>query len=184
MNIAVIGWGSLIWDPGELDIQEDWKEDGPEMPVEFARLSSRGRLTLVIHEQAEPVQALWARSAYNELDHAIENLRRREGTCEKHIGNYNFQNDEHDTKFPFILESIKCWGSKQDVDAAIWTDLPSNFTEETDFDGLTEENVIDFLMNSSHVNQENAEEYIRKAPEQVRTTFRPEIENELGWSSR
>lgn len=183
MDIAVLGWGSLIWDPKELEINDDWNEDGPELPIEFARLSGRGRLTLVIHEQADPVQVLWARSASNELDLAIENLKSRERTIETYIGFYNLQNDDHHTQFPFILESIKSWGSSQDVDAAIWTDLPSNFVEETDHDDITEETVIDVLRNSTHINQENAEEYIRKTPEQVRTSFRNTIEEEFGWSS-
>jgi hypothetical protein len=183
MDIAVLGWGSLIWDPSDLNISGDWHENGPELPVEFARLSGRGRLTLVIHEQADPVQVLWARSAYNELDLAIDNLRSRERTIETYIGYYNFQNDEHHTQFPFILDSIKCWGSSQNVDAAIWTDLPSNFLDKTDHDELNKETVIDVLRNSTHINQENAEEYIRKTPEQVCTSFRHTIEEELGWYS-
>jgi hypothetical protein len=48
MKIAVLGWGSLIWQPRELRISLPiWKTDGPELPVEFARVSMDGRLTLV-----------------------------------------------------------------------------------------------------------------------------------------
>jgi hypothetical protein len=48
MKIAVIGWGSLIWCPGSLRIQTAWHNDGPSLPIEFARILKDGRLTLVI----------------------------------------------------------------------------------------------------------------------------------------
>jgi hypothetical protein len=48
MKIACIGWGSLIWDNGNLDSKGDWQNDGPMIPVEFARQSKNGRITLVI----------------------------------------------------------------------------------------------------------------------------------------
>lgn len=39
-KIAVIGWGSLIWCPKGLKIRDKWKNDGPKLPIEFARISS------------------------------------------------------------------------------------------------------------------------------------------------
>jgi len=48
VKIAVIAWGSLVWDPRDLDIEPEWREDGPLLPVEFARFSGRERLTLVL----------------------------------------------------------------------------------------------------------------------------------------
>lgn len=49
MAIAILGWGSLIWCPGNLRIRGPWRHDGPVLPIEFARISADGRLTLVVH---------------------------------------------------------------------------------------------------------------------------------------
>ena len=50
MKIAILGWGSLIWQPKDLkfDANIGWKEKGPILPIEFARISKDGRLALVI----------------------------------------------------------------------------------------------------------------------------------------
>jgi len=39
-RIAILGWGSLIWDVrAEFDDQHDeWHDDGPELPLETFRL--------------------------------------------------------------------------------------------------------------------------------------------------
>ncbi len=47
-KIGIIGWGSLIWDPRGLPIKCKWHKNGPELPIEFSRISQDGRLTLVI----------------------------------------------------------------------------------------------------------------------------------------
>jgi hypothetical protein len=44
MNIACLGWGSLIWKPCALPIASDWFNDVPELPIEFARLGDSGEL--------------------------------------------------------------------------------------------------------------------------------------------
>ncbi len=73
MEIAVIGWGSLIWCPGSLRIKTKWRSEGPDLPIEFARISSDGRLTLVIHRLAGTAPLL-AISELETLTEARENL--------------------------------------------------------------------------------------------------------------
>jgi len=51
-EIAILGWGSLLWDPcEEFDRWHDkWRYDGPILKLEFSRISTkRGEaLTLIV----------------------------------------------------------------------------------------------------------------------------------------
>ena len=39
-EIVVLGWGSLVWNPGDLMLKDGvWHEDGPPLPLEFSRVS-------------------------------------------------------------------------------------------------------------------------------------------------
>ena len=92
MKIAVLGWGSLIWSHKNLKIKDkNWKEDSPELPIEFARVSNDGRLTLVIYEgylerKERWVKTLWTEMDVESIEEAILNLGKREGTSCRKIG--------------------------------------------------------------------------------------------------
>ena len=102
-TIAILGWGSLIWQPKELELDKEfgWKEDGPTLPIEFARISKDGRLTLVITENGTKVPVLYALSNYQNLDEAVLNLAVREGSGRRSIRSYDKTKDEfsHDVFF-------------------------------------------------------------------------------------
>lgn len=132
LKIAVIGWGSLLWDPRELNTRGEWQNDGPSLPLEFARISSRGteheRLTLVICPEGAICQTFWCYSGLNNISAAIENLRARERCARSSIhfiGNLDSPNSAPE-------EIVKKWLSqKPEIDAAIWTGLDSNWSELT-----------------------------------------------------
>jgi len=191
MKITVLGWGSLIWNPrrnsGELYLANNkWSPDGPWLPIEFARLSGDKRLTLVLFPTAEKVQVLWALMATDDLEEAIENLRKVEGIPAHRKNKIGFVNvpsgEQRSGVIPDIADNIRRWTDRKNVDAVIWTDLSSNFESETG-KKTTEKNVISYLR-CLKVDSERprAEEYIRKAPAQIRTRFRSTIEKELGWT--
>lgn len=175
-NIACLGWGSLIWNPGTLPIRRYWFDDGPLVPVEFARRSQDGRITLVIVPGARPVRVLWALMDAEAHDDALEQLRKREGIgtnkVNEHVGGW-----PHGTKD--AIPGIEEWAHARDLDGVIWTALPAKFggKERTP----SEDEVIIHLRGLRGTQRDTAERYIRRAPRQIDTVYRRRIEAEFGW---
>jgi hypothetical protein len=181
MRIVFLGWGSLIWCPGNLKIRGKWHKDGPCLPVEFARISGDGRLTLILYPDADRVQVLWAYAEVNNLDKAVENLQQREGTKRCLIGFYSIKENKNSCQIiPEILNEIRGWTTNKKLDAVIWTNLPSNFEEKRrkEFNGS---NVIEYLKSLQSEKQQRAREYIEKTPLQIMTRIRRIIKKELSW---
>lgn len=179
IKIACLGWGSLLWRSHDLNVKGRWRNDGPELPIEFARVADDGRLTLVLHWDAEPIRVYWIELATDDLSEAIEMLRKHEGTIEPGI---DFVTHEHGRCcIPRVLREVNQWLIENGLDAAVWTGLDSNFESKTGMD-FSHENVIKYLKGLEGEELERAKEHIRKAPEQVRTAVRKRVEEELGWT--
>src|SRR3979411_2292967 len=82
-KIAIVTWGALAWDPGELPlVSEDpehpelaWQPGGPELPIEFSRVAVDCRLIPVIDpEHGTTVATLYAKSRRNDPDPASDAL--------------------------------------------------------------------------------------------------------------
>lgn len=90
--IVYLAWGSLVWEPGDLPLTDDWRGDGPEVRVEFVRQSSNKRLTLVLTPSADPLPSLWTCFAGEDVAVAREHLRLREKIPKRnreiHIGSW------------------------------------------------------------------------------------------------
>lgn len=174
MRIACIGWGSLIWDKRELNVDDNWKTDGPNLPVEFARQSNNGRMTLVICE-AKTVRTLWTTFNTNILDDAIDSLRKREQTTIQNI--HSISTKGIVTGVPAIISE---WLVQKGLDAAIWTGLRPKFNNA---DGVkpTLKEVIEYLKKLNGTALQNAKEYIQRTPSQIETEYRSQIVKELGW---
>ncbi len=180
MTTAILGWGSLIWDPRGLPIQGDWKTDGPKLPVEFCRISASWPLTLVIDRGSNDVNVLHALYDGAYVSDAIENLAAREGCNVRHIGVIDKGSGIHkvSSRNVEIIPTIEEWMSVQGYDSVIWTDLPSNFKERTGR-GFTVKNGLRFLNSLASADRERALQYIDNAPEQVNTSLRVAVELEL-----
>ncbi|CAG5015606.1 hypothetical protein DYBT9275_05370 [Dyadobacter sp. CECT 9275] len=184
MKIAILGWGSLIWLPKELkfDTNIGWKENGPVLPIEFARISKDGRLTLVITANGTEVPTLYSVSSFDNLDLAVLNLAVREGSGRMSIGYYNKTKDEFSSIEFSFKENIKNWIQTTDFDGVIWTNLPEkwilNDENETKIDP---DERVDYLKKLKGNQSALAEEYIRNTPKQIATKYRNQIIKTLGW---
>jgi hypothetical protein len=185
-RIAVLGWGSLIWDPRQLPVQSSWQPDGPELPIEFARVSDDGRLTLVLREGVTDVQTLWAVMSDPGLETPRQQLALREGTVPALIGSLDRSGggclDSIPRADPSVLARLASWLSDRHMDAVIWTGLPSNFEERTGRP-LSVDAAVRYVEQLPDDVRRVAEQYVRRAPRQVRTGIRQGLERDLGWTA-
>lgn len=179
-HIACLGWGSLIWDPGELPIQGQWFSDGPLVHVEFLRKSGDGRITLVLDRSASATRSLWALMDNTDLGQTKEALRKRENISKeneaKYIGAWST-----DETGPCLIVELPQWAQSRGIDSVVWTALPPKFDERNQVP--TVEDVVLYLSGLSGGERDNAERYVRCAPKQIDTPYRRRIEAELDWKT-
>lgn len=186
MKIAILAWGSLIWQPKDLlfDTEFGWKEDGPILPIEFARISKDGRLTLVITQNGTLVPTYYTLSKYETVDEAILNLAVREGSGRRSIGSYDKSKNEFSQNI-FFEEIIRDWMNEKDFDAVIWTNLEENWDIKNESREIVKtikpDKRIEYLKSLKGNASALAEEYIRRTPIQIKTIYRAKIEEELNW---
>lgn len=185
MKIAILGWGSLLWQPKDLQFDKEigWSENGPMLPIEFARISKDGRLTLVITKDVKEVKTYFAISNYETVEEAVLNLAVREGCGREQIGSYDKSKDTFSKKV-FFDKNILEWIKNTDIDVVIWTNLGEKWDFKND-DGevikIVPNERVDYLKKLKNHKRALAEEYIRRAPTQIETHYRSLIEKELNW---
>jgi hypothetical protein len=181
MKIAILGWGSLIWDPCGLPREGTWQTGGPELPIEFSRISSDGRLTLVIDpKNGTVVPTRFVVSPRADLDDAICDLRARERTVSKCIGYVDLIRGTHRcTVRPQVCDTIQNWARAHRFEGIVWTDLPCNFGVEMDCD-FSLERAVAYLKGLPKNVAKQARKYINSAPEEVDTPLRRAFRRD-GW---
>ncbi len=179
MELACLGWGSLVWNPRKLPIEQPWQTDGPMLPIEFARHSSGDRITLVLVEGRDLIPTLWAVMRVPDLRTARNELAAREGIrpqdVDRHVGFWT----PGSSGGP-VSALVGLWASKKGLGGVVWTALPPRF-HHTDGKVPSESDVVTFLKSLDGQRQRRAEEYVRNAPRQITTRYRTAIERELGW---
>lgn len=178
MNIAILGWGSLIWDPRELPHYGPWKTGGPTLPIEFSRVSGDGRLTLVIDPLGPQIPARFALSSRVDISDAVEDLRKRENTSRKRIG-FLIAATGTNSRQEFrqqveVNEVIRHWCDAQQIDACVWTALCSNFQEELHVE-FSPDQAVAYLEKLGKTTRKKALKYIRNAPPEVDTPLRRKV---------
>ena len=180
MRISVLAWGSIVWDRRNLAIIADFEPTGPCLPIEFCRVSSDGRLTLVIDESfGAPCVTYSALSVFDDLDTAIENLRDRENMPTTTgvgftVADCSRQSARAIERHPHATKTITAWANANGLDAAIWTALGSNFTEKTS-EPFSVEAAIRYLETRNGEMLDAALTYIRRAPPEVQTPVREAV---------
>lgn len=182
MRIAILGWGSLLWDcRPEFDRwHEAWKDDGPILKIEFSRVStSRLRaLTLVIDEEhGTPTRVAWCLSKRSTTDDAVRDLRCREGTTPKNIGRIDAAGPEGSEQG----NAIVAWARSKKIDSVVWTALKPNFQKKRGLP-FSVAAAISYLKTLDAAGKAKAAEYVRRAPTSVKTDLRSELEREPWFS--
>ena len=182
MKIAILAWGSLVWEIRSLKLASEWTPNGPILPIEFSRISDNGRLTLVIDEaHGVPVQTWFAQSAISLLPSAIKNLMEREGIENvDRVGSYECSGGKCSPRavrqHPASCSAIGTWAKSQLLDAVLWTALTPRFQEKYD-EAFSPEAAIRYLETLKGTAREDALRYIREAPKQVQTPVRALVQS-------
>ena len=187
-HIACLGWGSLIWRLDGLPIN-GWRPDGPCVRVEFARQSQDGRLTRVLHGDADPVPSLWAQMKVDTLDDAVKALAKREGSPGKplknpgrDIGRWPDERGDDPKAGPANIVDLPTWAAERHFDYVIWTALRPRFNDVEGQHPKTKEDAVAHLRRLSKDQRAKAKEYVQYAPQQICTAYREHIASCLGWT--
>ncbi|RZL56018.1 MAG: hypothetical protein EOP70_08240 [Variovorax sp.] len=179
MRIACLAWGSLLWKTGPLKTASEWHDNGPDLPIEFARVSDKGELSTVIREGSAPQRTWWALLDTNDIDVAREMLREREQIAQEHpewLGSLPSGVD-----YP-CATAIGEWLARHDLDAVVWTALPPRYADE-EGRAPTADEAVDYLDGLSGDTRSHAEDYVRQIPPSLATAHRGAIETRLGWTA-
>jgi 2-succinyl-5-enolpyruvyl-6-hydroxy-3-cyclohexene-1-carboxylate synthase len=156
------------------------------LPIEFARISSDERLTLVIHPDSEEQTTYWAVSEYDNVRGAILNLMGRERCREEEIASMGTVDEIGED---VVKTKIKEWLKNKAgvVQAAVWTNLTSNWPKKGRPE-FTVEDAVRYLEEIEQRQQESTEilkrarEYVRNAPEQIQTQVRKRMGTRPEWA--
>jgi hypothetical protein len=180
MKIAVLAWGSLIYNP-RINLATEWQSSSLYLPLEFSRVSHKGEiqdcLSLVIdaaHGSLCPVS--FAESRLTNLTCAIDELAERERvTYRTSIGYVNLKRDTvnpvAEKWYADHCENIKNWARSQGIEGVIWTNLKANFEEKLGVP-FTPSAALNYINRLPEDRRAKALTYIRQAPSFVSTRLR------------
>ncbi len=184
MKIAILAWGSLLWDEEanrEFDKwRKRWRYDGPTLKIQFSKISKsrQGALTLVIDlKHGVPTTVAWCLSKRQKLEDAVADLRCREGTAIENIGYIRVEKQSAPPN-PFDAKAaISTWARERKLDSVVWTALESDFEKKTRTP-FSLEAVVAYLKELTPAAKAKAAEYVWRAPDFVQTPVRSALQEE------
>ncbi|MEM8688129.1 MAG: hypothetical protein AAGF81_12410 [Pseudomonadota bacterium] len=186
MDIAIIGWGSLIWDLEILEPLVDpcWHRGaGPALPLEFSRVSPKRKkaLALIVDpDHGTSCATSLVVSRRGRLEEAVADLAARERAPLERIG-YASAGGNWRSNVDGVAERFKGWFDASGFAGAVWTDLPGNFHEETGTP-YSLAAALDYLQTLEGLSLLEAKRYIELAPEETMTALRKKLSEQAWWA--
>jgi hypothetical protein len=183
---AIIGWGSLIWDPENIapHIRGEWAMGGgPVLPMEFTRVSAKRNKALAVcldavHGVGCITNAI--ASVRDQIGPVVTDLARRERAPEHHIGAICLASGFANGSSPQMIADVRKWCLAGGWTGAVWTDLPSNFSEDQGQD-FTVPRAIAYLRGLTGDSLDQAVSYIEQAPAATDTPLRRALSADDWW---
>lgn len=183
-RIAVIGWGSLIWDLDDLaeKVTGAWALGaGPALPLEFSRISAKRLRALAV--VIDPAHGAVARSAViasarADLATAAADLAARERAPVERIGFVGPSGAR--SSVPGVAERVDAWRRTAGWDGAVWTDLPPNFAAEAGAPFSVAAGIA-HLKTLSGAPLVEAKRYVARAPAETDTPLRRALDADPWW---
>ena len=185
-KIAVIGFGSLLWDLDDLapKVSGEWKMyEGPVLPLEFSLVSRKRHyaLALVIdYGDGAPCPTCVIDSVRSKIGAAIVDLANRERMDPTNIGFVDRNTGESHSHREETRNTLWNWIEDSNYDGAVWTDGERNFEALTGR-AFSLQTAQDHLRSLQGMSLEEARRYIRNAPARVETPLRRALENSPWW---
>lgn len=179
MRIACLAWGSLLWKPGPLALASPWHDDGPRLPIEFARESDGGELaTAICPDGVEDAPTFWALLAATDVAVACEQLRRREQIPPERVDGVGCEPGSSPSP---VRATIAAWMARRPLDAVIWTALPPR-SRGIEGRRPSVDEACAYLAGLPPSRKPHAEQYVRRVPPVLTTRYRVAFETRLGWT--
>ncbi|MEL6335665.1 MAG: hypothetical protein AAFQ88_03350 [Pseudomonadota bacterium] len=188
-GVAIIGWGSLIWDLDDLAprVAGDWAMGaGPPLPLEFSRVSAKRLGALAVCIDAEhgtdcPTHVIVSRR--RSVGRALVDLALRERAPPGRIGAVSVGSGARRLahgRSAAVVARVADWCRTAGFDGAVWTDLDANFAEKTGsaFGMAAAEAYLAGLEGASRV---EAVRYITQAPAATDTALRRHLGAQAWW---
>ncbi|MEM7544764.1 MAG: hypothetical protein AAF367_04440 [Pseudomonadota bacterium] len=188
-RIAIIGWGSLIWDLDDLasKVEGDWLMGaGPVMPFEFSRVSPKRKRALAVcidPAEGDPCPTSAILSARDDIHMAAEDLRAREraprteliGLCCARTGTVR-------SRISALIPVMEAWCTATGAAGAVWTDLNDNYATVLGR-RFSISDAIAYLKALPEESREEAVRYITFAPQTTDTKLRRALTEEAWWQA-
>ncbi len=184
-RIAILGWGSLLWDLDDLapKVAGGWlHRAGPRLPMEFARISPKRKMGLVLcldpgDGTGCATHAIRSRRTDPEATRA--DLAARERAPLNRIG-WADAAGRGESRLPEVVDAVAEWCRATGWSGAVWTDLEPNFRETTGADFSVAAGK-DYLRGLGAESLPEAVRYIRNAPGTTRTKLRRALAVDPWW---